>query len=95
MRISFKLILLAFAVTTATSLLHADSLKEIAAALDIDTSYFTAQGYIKYKYDSYGDLVYDANDKPVIAKREVMHPLDARLPHAFRLHGRDLRTALP
>ena len=31
MRISFKLILLAFAVTTATSLLHADSLKEIAA----------------------------------------------------------------
>ncbi|MBR6075340.1 MAG: hypothetical protein IKP87_08550, partial [Victivallales bacterium] len=71
MRISFKLILLAFAVTTATSLLHADSLKEIAAALDIDASYFTAQGYIKYKYDKYGDLEYDANDKPVIAKQNT------------------------
>jgi hypothetical protein len=71
MRISFKLVLLAFAVTTATSLLHADSLKEIAAALDIDASYFTAQGYIKYKYDKYGDLEYDANDKPVIAKQNT------------------------
>ena len=71
MRISFKLLLLAFAVTTATSLLHADSLKEIAAALDIDASYFTAQGYIKYKYDKYGDLEYDANDKPVIAKQNT------------------------
>ena len=69
MRITFKLILLAFAVTAAASLLHADSLKEIAAALDMDASYFTAQGYIKYKYDKYGDLEYDSNDKPVIAKQ--------------------------
>ena len=51
MRISFKLILLTFVITSATTFLHADSLKEIAAALDMDSSYFTAQGYIKYKYD--------------------------------------------
>ena len=71
MRISFKLILLTFVITSATTFLHADSLKEIAAALDMDSSYFTAQGYIKYKYDKYGDLEYDANDKPVIAKQNT------------------------
>ena len=69
MRISFKLLLLTFAITSASTLLRADSLKEIAAALDMDSSYFTAQGYIKYKYDKYGDLEYDANDQPVIAKQ--------------------------
>ena len=51
------------------TLLQAASLKDIAAALDMDASYFTKQGYIKYKYDKWGDLVYDANDKPVIAKQ--------------------------
>ena len=69
MRISSKLILLTLVITSAITLLHADSLKEIAAALDMDASYFTAQGYIKYKYDKYGDLEYDNNDKPVIAKQ--------------------------
>lgn len=69
MRISSKLILLTLVITSAITLLHADSLKEIAAALDMDASYFTAQGYIKYKYDKYGDLEYDDNDKPVIAKQ--------------------------
>ena len=69
MRISFKLTLLTFVITSAVSFLHADSLKEIAAALDMDASYFTAQGYIKYKYDKWGDLEYDVNDKPVIAKQ--------------------------
>ena len=49
MRISSKLILLTLVITSAITFLHADSLKEIAAALDMDASYFTAQGYIKYK----------------------------------------------
>lgn len=66
-----KLFCTTFLLITTSILLHADSLKEIAAALDMDVSFFTKQGYIKYSYDKWGDLVTDNNGNPVIAKQNT------------------------
>ncbi len=61
----FCVSLLLFSTCT---ILQADSLKEIATALDIDVAFLVKQEYRKYAYDENGFTVEDDDGNPVIQK---------------------------
>ncbi len=55
-------------LASVCAILNAASLKEIAAALDMDAALFVKQEYRKYAYDEIGFTIEDENGNPVIQK---------------------------
>ena len=60
--------LAAILLAAVCTILNAASLKEIAAALDIDAAFLVKQEYRKYAYDESGFTVEDDDGNPVIQK---------------------------
>ena len=54
-------VLLAF----TCAIINAASLKEIAAALDMDVAFLVKQEYRKYAYDEIGFTIYDDDNNPL------------------------------
>ncbi len=60
--------LAAVLIAFTCAIVNAASLKDIAAALDIDASFLVKQEYRKYAYDEIGFTIYDDDNNPVIQK---------------------------
>ena len=60
--------LAAVLLASVCAILNAASLKEIAAALDMDVSFLVKQEYRKYAYDEVGFTIEDEEGNPVIKK---------------------------